>query len=277
MSREGSSAKNVSSQRKKVASERIALSVLEELGYRVIETNKRVELNGIVVGEVDVIAADDSGNLYAVEVKAGRLDIGGIRQAYVNSLLAGAKPMVVCKGFADEAARELAEKLEIKTILLSDIFLVENEELYTIVREVIEETLTDYLELFYGYSVQLKLEHCELLDAVYTSSNIDEAADKLNLDIPSLAKKIEDLKRQGIIPKWVNKYGNIRRIAQIILHRESVRSALEEARKLIEHVKLLEQQFKALQSTIASLNQQVSVLISYVSKLEMKIQQEDLS
>ncbi|MEM4662384.1 MAG: restriction endonuclease, partial [Desulfurococcaceae archaeon] len=166
----------LSPRRKWIASEKIALGVLEELGYRVLEVGKKIELGGVEVGEIDVIVADSAGELYAVEVKAGKIDVSGIRQAYVNALLVGTRPMVVCKGFADDAAKELAERLGVRVIQLSDVFLVESEEIYTIVREVIEETLTDYLEVFYGYSPQLKPEHFEILNAIYTSTTVDEAA-----------------------------------------------------------------------------------------------------
>jgi len=146
----------LSARRRWVASEKIALGVLEELGYSIVETGKKIILNGVEVGEVDVVAVDSSNNKYAVEVKAGRIDVSGVRQAFVNAMILGAKPLVVCKGFADEAARELAEKLGVRVIQLSDVFLVESEEIYTIVREVIEETLTDYLEVFYGFKRNTK-------------------------------------------------------------------------------------------------------------------------
>jgi len=240
----------------------------------VVETGKRIELGGTEVGEVDVIAVNSEGNVYAVEVKAGKIDVSGVRQAYVNALLVGAKPMVVCKGFADDAARELSEKLGVKVIQLSDVFLVESEEIYTIVREVIEETLTDYLELFYGYSPQLKPEHLEVLSAIHTSTSIDEAAEKLGVDVSALAKRIEDLRRQGVIPRWASKYNTVKRVAQILLHKQNITSALEESRKLVDVVKALEEQFKALQGTMQSLNQQIHRLLNTVAKLESRLQQQ---
>lgn len=265
----------LSPRRKWIASEKIALGVLEELGYRVLEVGKKIELGGVEVGEVDVIVSDSAGELYAVEVKAGKIDVSGIRQAYVNALLVGTKPMVVCKGFADDAAKELAERLGVKVVQLSDVFLVESEEIYTIVREVIEETLTDYLEVFYGYSPQLKPEHFEVLNAIYTSTTVDEAAGKLGIDVSVLAKKIDELKKQNIIPRWASKYNTVKRIAQILLHRQSIASALEESRKLVEVVRALEEQFKTLQGTLHSLNQQLHKLTALITKLEAKTQQSD--
>ncbi|MEM1612202.1 MAG: recombinase RecB [Desulfurococcaceae archaeon] len=263
----------LSPRRKWIASEKIALGVLEELGYRVLEVGKKIELGGVEVGEIDVIVADSAGELYAVEVKAGKIDVSGIRQAYVNALLVGTRPMVVCKGFADDAAKGLAERLGVRVIQLSDVFLVESEEIYTIVREVIEETLTDYLEVFYGYSPQLKPEHFEILNAIYTSTTVDEAAEKLGVDVSVFAKRIEELKKQNIVPRWASKYNTVKRVAQILLHRQSITSALEESRKLVEVVRALEDQFKALQGTLHSLNQQIQKLTALITKLEAKTQQ----
>jgi len=257
----------LSSRRRGFASERIAISVLEELGYRVLEIGKKIVINNTEIGEVDVVAEDSSGVKYAVEVKAGKLDVSGVRQAYVNALVLGAKPMVVCKGFADDAARELAEKLGVQVIQLSDIFLVESEELYSIVREVVEEALTDYFELFYGYTVQLKPEHYELLSAIHSSTSIEEAAEKLNLDVSSLAKRIDELRRQNIIPKWASKYSSVKRVAQILLQKKSVISALEESIRLVENLKNLVDQLKTVQSTLNSLTQQLTKTQQVLLKL----------
>jgi predicted RecB family endonuclease len=260
--------KILSARRRGFASERIAIGVLEELGYRVLETSKKIVLGNTEIGEVDVLVEDSSGEKYAVEVKAGRLDVGGVRQAYVNALVLGVKPMVVCKGFADDAARELAEKLGVRVVQLSDVFIVESEEIYSIVREVVEEVLTEYFELFYGYTIQLKQEHYELLSTIYSSSNIEEAAEKLNVDTSTLAKRIDELRRQGIIPKWASKYSSVRRIAQILLQKQSVTSALEESKKLAENLKSIVDQLKSIQTTLYSLTQQLTKIQQAFSKLE---------
>ncbi|MEM2512068.1 MAG: endonuclease NucS, partial [Ignisphaera sp.] len=138
-----STSTGISARRRWISSEKIAQEVLENLGFKILETRKKIILNNIEVGEIDAIALDENGDAYAVEVKAGKADITGIRQAYINALLLNVKPIIVCKGFADDAARELAEKLGVRVIQLSDLFLVESEELNIIVREVIEETLTE--------------------------------------------------------------------------------------------------------------------------------------
>jgi predicted RecB family endonuclease len=113
---------SISARRRWLSSERIAQEVLETIGFKILETRKKIILNDIEIGEVDAIAVDDKGTLYAVEVKAGKADITGVRQAYINALLLNAKPVIVCKGFADDAAKELAEKLGVQVIQLSDVF-----------------------------------------------------------------------------------------------------------------------------------------------------------
>jgi predicted RecB family endonuclease len=271
----------LSAKRRGLASERIAVSILEELGYRVLEVGRKIIINDTEIGEVDVLAEDQSGEKYAVEVKAGRLDVGGVRQAYVNALILEAKPMVICKGFADDAARELAEKLGVRVVQLSDVFLVESEELYSIVREAVEEVLTEYFELFYGYTAHLKPEHYEILSAIYSSTSIEEAAEKLNLDVSALARHIDELRKQGFIPKWASKYSSVKRVAQILVQKQSVVSALEESRKLVESLKSLVDQLKALQGALHTLTQQLArtqqVLASLEKHAEKNTQERALS
>jgi predicted RecB family endonuclease len=271
----------LSAKRRGLASERIAVSILEELGYRVLEVGRKIIINNTEIGEVDVLAEDQSGEKYAVEVKAGRLDVGGVRQAYVNALILEAKPMVICKGFADDAARELAEKLGVRVVQLSDVFLIESEELYSIVREAVEEVLTEYFELFYGYTAHLKPEHYEILSAIYSSTSIEEAAEKLNLDVSALARHIDELRKQGVIPKWASKYSSVKRVAQILVQKQSVVSALEESRKLVESLKSLVDQLKALQGALHTLTQQLArtqqVLASLEKHAEKSTQERALS
>jgi len=263
-----SSTTSISAKRRWLSSERIAQDVLEVLGLRVVETRKKVILNNTQVGEVDAIAVDENGTVYAVEIKAGKVDVTGIRQAYVNAILLNAKPAVVCKGFADDATKELADKLGVRVIQLSDVFLVESEELNIIVRDVIEETLTDYLEIFYGFNPNIKSSHIEILSAISSSSSVEEAAEKLGIDVPLLLKKIDELRRDGVIPKWAKKYSSVKRVSQLIIQRQNVISALEESKKLVETLKGVHEQLRQLQPLIASFSNQVQRLSSHISKIE---------
>jgi predicted RecB family endonuclease len=85
----------------------------------------------VEVGEVDILAVDGDGNTYAVEVKAGKIDISGIRQAYINAKLIGAKPLVIARGYAEEGARELARELGVEVVLLPDYVFLSVDDLYT--------------------------------------------------------------------------------------------------------------------------------------------------
>jgi len=266
---------SISARRRWLSSERIAQEVLETIGFKILETRKKIILNDIEIGEVDAIAVDDKGTLYAVEVKAGKADITGVRQAYINALLLNAKPVIVCKGFADDAAKELAEKLGVQVIQLSDVFLVESEELNIVVRDVIEETLTEYLELFYSFNPYIKPDYIEILQAIYTTSTADEAAEKLGIDVATLMKKIDDLRKIGVIPKWAKKYSTIKRIAQLVIQKQSLASALDESKKLVENIKAIYDQLKQFQNMLTALGQQIQRISSYLSKLESKLGKEE--
>jgi predicted RecB family endonuclease len=266
---------SISARRRWLSSERIAQEVLETIGFKILETRKKIILNDIEIGEVDAIAVDDKGTLYAVEVKAGKADITGVRQAYINALLLNAKPVIVCKGFADDAAKELAEKLGVQVIQLSDVFLVESEELNIVVRDVIEETLTEYLELFYSFNPYIKPDYIEILQTIYATSTADEAAEKLGIDVATLMKKIDDLRKIGVIPKWAKKYSTIKRIAQLVIQKQSLASALDESKKLVENIKAIYDQLKQFQNMLTALGQQIQRISSYLSKLESKLGKEE--
>jgi len=266
---------SISARRRWLSSERIAQEVLETIGFKILETRKKIILNDIEIGEVDAIAVDDKGTLYAVEVKAGKADITGVRQAYINALLLNAKPVIVCKGFADDAAKELAEKLGVQVIQLSDVFLVESEELNIVVRDVIEETLTEYLELFYSFNPYIKPDYIEILQTIYATSTADEAAEKLGIDVTTLMKKIDDLRKIGVIPKWAKKYSTIKRIAQLVIQKQSLASALDESKKLVENIKAIYDQLKQFQNMLTALGQQIQRISSYLSKLESKLGKEE--
>ncbi len=244
-----------------VSSERIAARVLEELGFKVLETHKKVFVNNIEVGEVDIIASDGNGQLWAVEVKAGRIDVSGVRQIYVNSILLNMKPMIICKGFADDSAKELADKLGVRIIQLSDVFLVEGEELEVIIREVVEDILVEYLEVFLGSIHNIKPEHLEILKAIVYTSSFNEAAERLGMDIHTFTKKLDELRVLGVIPRWAKRYGTIRRIAQVLIQRNNIMTALEEAQKLLETTKALTQSLQQLSQTISSIQRQLQKAI----------------
>ena len=184
------------------ASEDIAFRFLEERGYRVVETRKRVVVDGVDVGEVDAIAVDSEGVRWAVEVKAGALDVNDVRQAYVNAMLVGAKPLIVCRGYANEAARKVAEKLGVKVIVLSDWFLVDSVELALVVESVFERVLERFLEQIVSAGGRVEEEDVKLLQVLAESSSIVDAAKKLGARVEDVARLIANLREKGVLGNW---------------------------------------------------------------------------
>ncbi|ACB38961.1 restriction endonuclease [Pyrobaculum neutrophilum] len=111
--------------------ERYVVDLLPALGLTPKATRYKIYRDGVEVGEVDILAVDQNGNTYAVEVKAGKVDVSGVRQAYVNAKLIGAKPLVIARGYADENARQLAKELEVEVVLLPDYIFLSIDDLYT--------------------------------------------------------------------------------------------------------------------------------------------------
>ncbi len=119
--------------------------LLSELGLHVIGRRVKVYSNNVEVGEVDILATDDRGEKYAVEVKSGKLDVSGVRQAYINAKMLNAKPVVVCRGFSNDSARALAESLGVKTVVLDEAVVLRVDELRAIVETVLYEFVNNLL------------------------------------------------------------------------------------------------------------------------------------
>lgn len=204
------------------SSERIALSLLEELGFTIVDTHVKIKIEGIEIAEIDAVVEDENGEKYAVEIKAGRIDVSGVRQAYVNAQITGYKPLIMAKGFADEAAQVLAEKLGVKTIQLSDYFLVEAEEL----EEIVNAAINNFLEELVGILVDAKPpgpEDYEFLKKIALAKTIKDLAEEINLPIHEVVKKIRRLQNRGILPKSARNYTRIRVLAQMVMLREEFR------------------------------------------------------
>jgi septal ring factor EnvC (AmiA/AmiB activator) len=88
-------------------------------------------------------------------------------------------------------------------------------------------------------------------------------------------KKIDDLRKIGVIPKWAKKYSTIKRIAQLVIQKQSLASALDESKKLIENIKVIYDQLKQFQNMLTALGQQIQRISSYLSKLESKLGKEE--
>ncbi len=195
------------------ASEALAAWLLEELGFKVVETHRRIIVDGVDVGEIDIVA-ERSGTLYAVEVKAGQADVGSVRQAYVNAVAAGMKPLIVARG-VDESARKLAEKLGVEIIVASDIVYAGADEVREIVREAVADALLAIASTIY-HCTKLTTYEEETLKAVAESHSITEAAEKLGVSIGELGRKLDELRKKGVLPRDKS-YKNLRASAMLAL------------------------------------------------------------
>ncbi|BES80767.1 YraN family protein [Pyrodictium abyssi] len=223
--------------RRWLASERIAFRLLEQRGYRILETHKRIVVDGVEIGEVDALAEGPEGELYVVEVKAGRLDIHGIRQVYSNAVLLNARPLVVCKGFADESARVLAEKLGVSVIELEDVFLLDAEELEDIVYGAALEAFSEAVRLLLDPSIRIKPEQLEVLRAIAETSTPSEAAARLGKSVRDVARTLEWLR--GITPLARRGYRSARIAASVLLQRARIQGLLESLSSSAERIESL--------------------------------------
>ena len=219
--------------RRWLASERIAARVLEERGFEILEAHKKLVVDGVEVGEIDLLARGPDGSLYAVEVKAGRLDVHGVRQAYVNALVAGAKPLVVAKGFADDAAKTLAEKLGVEVVELEDVFLVDAEELEEVVETGVAEALDDLLRLLLDPRLRPRPEELEALQALAEKGNPYEAARSLGRSVGEMKPLLEKLRSTSLARRGPR---GLRLAARLLLARALLEARLDSLEKAAERL-----------------------------------------
>jgi len=206
---------------KGLSSERIAKRLLESRGFHVLSTNHVILEENEKVAEVDIIVEDSNGERYAVEVKAGKGDVNSIRQAYANAKLCGYKPMLICKGYADNAVRKAALKLNVKVVELSEYYLLlEPEELESIIRKCVEEVFETHG--FLPYSAKVSQKDREIMKAVSTAKNFDESAEKIKVNRKELGKKIESLTTRGILPTRSLSFRDLKRCCSSILARYEI-------------------------------------------------------
>ena len=177
------------------SSEGIASWLLEDLGFSVVERNKRIVLNGLEVGEIDIVAEKD-GVLYAVEVKAGKADVASVKQAYVNASLINAKPLVIARG-ADDRALAVAEKLGVEVLLLPDLLVGGVDEVRTIVMEAVVEAILGLARLFTECR-GVGRDDERLLQAIALNDTLREAAEDLGVDLETVARRLASLKDKGV-------------------------------------------------------------------------------
>jgi len=212
---------NISSKRKWRSSELIALEYLEKKGFKIVETRKKIRIEGVEVGEVDAIIESQNGERYAVEIKAGSVDVTGIRQAYVNAVLLGMKPLVVAKGFADDSALALARELGVEVLELGNQYLVEAEELEVIVESAIQGLLRRVLDIVLS-NEPVPPQELAVIESMAKSRDIKEFADSLKTSVENAVKHIKRLQGRRLLPEDTKSYSELRMYAQLILLREKL-------------------------------------------------------
>lgn len=176
--------------KKGLSTEDVAISILESLGYSILERRKQIVVNNVKVAEIDVVAKDQDGNLLAVEVKSGKASVTDIRQVFSNSKLINAKPLLICKGFSDSSAISLASELGISYLLLPEYYLFTFEDFKEIAKDIIYDFLLLYLSLD---ASSLSEEDRKIIKAIASSNTFTEAATKLNTSEENLRKMVMDL------------------------------------------------------------------------------------
>lgn len=176
--------------RKGLTAEDVAASLLENLGYSILERRRQVVVGGVKIAEIDLIAKDPDGNVFAVEVKSGKASVTDVRQVYSNSKLIGAKPLLICRGFSDSSAISLAGEFDVRYLLLPEYYLFTLEDF----KEIAKELVYDILTLYFSLKVENVAEDDERIIEVITSSReFSEAARRLGFSEEELGKRISEL------------------------------------------------------------------------------------
>ncbi len=224
----------ISARRRWHSSETIAQSILSKAGYNILDVHHKIIVNGIEVGEADILAEKD-GELYAVEVKAGRADVSSIRQAYVNAKLLNAKPLIIARGFADESSEKLAQELGVNLIPFSEFILVEAEELESILSYSIRKSLEELLDLVLE-DIKIPSSYMDLVKAIVSTKNIVEASNKLGISVKELVSRLNEMRGKGIIPRSMKNYKDIRIFFKIYLTKYRIEALLSMLEKYVERL-----------------------------------------
>ena len=222
---------------------KIAAEVLEESGFTVLETFRKIKLGEVEAGEVDIIAEGPRGLRYAVEVKAGRAGVSDVRQAYVNAVLLDLKPMLVCKGLADDAAQAVAEELGVEVLQFPDYYiLLEGEELEYAVREAVADTLSK--------AIKAASHLGELAEHLAASQDILEASRRAGCAPRELARELSRLRREGRIPRKAS-FKLLKLAAQIALLKATISERLSRIEGELAEVR---ESLRKIQDALSSLS-----------------------
>lgn len=201
--------------RRGLSAERIARRMLEGKGFSIVARHHQVESEGEVIAEVDMIAEKDGR--YAVEVKSGRANLDAVRQAYANAHLLGYRPLLICKK-ADDAVRQSAHDLGVELLEFSEYhLLLEPEELETIVRQTMEETLESYGLL--PLTTPVEEPDLQVLQALQEAERFSAAAERLGLSPDALGRRLSEMAGRGILPARSLSFSDLKRCSAAILAR----------------------------------------------------------
>ncbi|MDW8033588.1 MAG: YraN family protein [Nitrososphaerota archaeon] len=176
--------------KKGLSAEEVAASLLENLGYLILDKRKQIIVGGVKIAEIDLVAKDPDGNIFAVEVKSGKASVTDVRQAYSNSKLINAKPLLICRGFSDPSAISLASEFDVRYLLLPEYYLFTLEDFKEIAKELIYDILALYLSLEIK---NIGVEDVKIIEAIAVSKDFKEAVEKLGISEEELGKRISEL------------------------------------------------------------------------------------
>lgn len=179
-----------------VWSELLAELVLESEGFEIVKRREKIVRGGEEVGEVDLIAKKGE-TMYAIEVKAGKVSVNDVRQAYANSVLLGFKPLVVARSFSDRAAEELAKELGVEVIFMPEYFhFLSIEELAAVIEQAVIRVLDQLVPARPG---EVRREDIVVLEALAASNDFSEAVKRAGIAESELARRLEDMRERGLI------------------------------------------------------------------------------
>ncbi len=227
---------SISARQRWHSSEAIAQGILMKAGYNILDIHHKVIVDGVEVGEVDILAEKD-GKLYVVEVKAGRADVSSIRQVYTNAKLLNAKPLIIARGFADESSEKLAQELGVDLLPFSEFILVETEELESILSYTVRKSLEEFLDLILE-DVKMPPNYINIVKAVVSTRNIVEASNKLGISIKELVSKLNEMRSKGIIPRNMKSYKDIRLFFKVYLAKYRIEALLGMLEKYVERISM---------------------------------------
>ncbi|MEM2926108.1 MAG: restriction endonuclease [Candidatus Bathyarchaeia archaeon] len=222
--------------RRGLSSERIAQGLLKRMGFRIIESHKRIQIGEAQVAEVDMIVESPEGTLYCVEVKAGKVGVNDVRQAHGNAALLKLQPLLICKGFADRAAEVVSKELGVKVLELPEFYhILSPEELESIVREAFRSVLEEYGLLPILSSEDLSPEEVRILKAIVSTKSFEEACQILGLNEGAISDILRNLRKKGFL-KSMRGYEGLRMQAKNLLAHLSLKERLDCIEERLSHI-----------------------------------------